>query len=93
MDERVGTRPHKVNLLNRGVGAISGVREVKAFNETEIVLETDMGTLSIKGTELHVTKLTLEKGEVEVDGVIDSFVYTDTKEEVTGKGVLGRLFR
>ena len=93
MDERVGTRPHKVNLLNRGVGAISGVREVKAFNETEIVLETDMGTLSIKGTELHVTKLTLEKGEVEVDGVIDSFVSTDTKEEVTGKGVLGRLFR
>lgn len=31
MEERVGTRPHKVNLLNRGVGAITGVRDVKAF--------------------------------------------------------------
>lgn len=93
MDERVGTRPHKVNLLNRGVGAVTGVRDVKAFNESEIVLETDMGMLSIKGTDLHVTKLTLEKGEVEVDGTVDSFTYTDMKEPTSERGVFGRLFR
>lgn len=93
MDERVGTRTHKVNLLNRGVGAITGVRDVKAFNEAEIVLETDMGMLSIKGADLHVTKLTLEKGEVEVDGTVDSFVYTSTKEPAAERGVFGRLFR
>ncbi len=93
MEERVGTRPHKVNLLNRSVGAISGVRDVKAFNEAEIVLETDMGLLSIKGSELHVTKLTLEKGEVEIDGTVDSFIYTNTKEAASEKGLFGRLFR
>lgn len=93
MEERVGVRPHKVNLLNRNVGAITGVRDVKAFNEEEIVLETDMGMLSIKGTDLHVTKLTLEKGEVEVDGTVDSFIYTNTREAASEKGVFGRLFR
>lgn len=93
MDERVGTRPHKVTLLNRGIGAVSGVRDVKAFNETEIILETDMGMLSIKGTDLHVTKLTLEKGEVEIDGSVDSFVYTGFKEPSASGGVFGRLFR
>ena len=93
MEERVGTRPHKVNLLNRSVGAISGVRDVKAFNEAEIVLETDMGLLSIKGSELHVTKLTLENGEVEIDGTADSFIYTNTKEAASEKGLFGRLFR
>lgn len=93
MDEHIGTRPHKINLLNRGVGAVTGVRDVKAFNEAEIVLETDMGMLSIKGTDLHVTKLTLEKGEVEVDGTVDSFIYTDAKEPVSAGGVFGRLFR
>ncbi len=93
MEERVGTRPHKVNLLNRGVGAITGVRDVKAFNESEILLETDMGNLSIKGTDLHVTKLTLEKGEVEVDGTIDSFQYSGVKDGATERGVFGKLFR
>lgn len=93
MDERLGTRPHKINLLNRGVGAITGVREVKAFNESEIVLDTDMGMLSIKGTELHVTRLTLEKGEVEIDGTVDSFVYTGVKEPGADRGIFGRLFR
>ena len=93
MDERLGTRPHKINLINRGVGAITGVREVKAFNESEIVLDTDMGMLSIKGTELHVTRLTLEKGEVEIDGTVDSFVYTSAKEPGADRGIFGRLFR
>ena len=93
MDEHIGARTHKVNLLNRGVGAISGVRDVKAFNESEIILDTDMGILSIKGTDLHVTKLTLEKGEVEVDGTVDSFVYTSPKEPASERGVFGRLIR
>lgn len=93
MDERVGTRAHKLNLLNRSVGAITGVRDVKAFNEEEIVLETDMGMLSIKGTDLHVTRLTLEKGEVEVDGTVDSFIYTNAREPAAERGVFGRLFR
>lgn len=93
MDEHIGARTHKINFLNRGVGAITGVRDVKAFNESEIILDTDMGTLSIKGTDLHVTKLTLEKGEVEVDGTVDSLTYTSPKETVSGRGMFGRLFR
>lgn len=93
MEERVGSRPHKVNLLNRGVGAITGVRDVKAFNESEILLETDMGNLAIKGTDLHVTKLTLEKGEVEVDGTIDSFQYSGARDGTPERGVFGKLFR
>lgn len=95
MDERIGTgtRPHKINFLNRGVGAVTGVRDVKAFNEAEIVLDTDMGMLSIKGTDLHVTKLTLEKGEVEVDGTVDSLVYTSVKQPTSERGMFGRLFR
>ena len=93
MDERAGARPHKISFLNRGVGTITGVRDVKAFNESEIVLDTDMGMLAIKGTDLHVTKLTLEKGEVEVDGSVDSLVYSGMKAADTQRGVLGRLFR
>jgi sporulation protein YabP len=52
-----------------------------------------MGLLSIKGEDLHVKRLTVEKGEVEIDGNIDGFQYTDQKEKGDGSGLLGRLFR
>jgi sporulation protein YabP len=93
MDEHMEHRAHKLNFLNRGVGAVTGVRDIKEFNENEIILDTDMGLLSIKGSELHVTKLNLEKGEVELDGTVDSFQYTNPKESEPAGGLFGKLFR
>jgi sporulation protein YabP len=84
---------HKVNIWNRNKGAITGVRDVVSFDVAEIILETEMGLLSIKGEDLHVKRLTVEKGEVEIDGNIDGFQYTDQKEKGDGSGLLGRLFR
>lgn len=93
MDEHMDHRVHKLSFLNRGVGLITGVKEVRSFNEEEIILDTDMGLLSIRGTELHVTKLNLEKGEVEVDGTVDSLVYTNTGGHKESGSLFGKLFK
>ncbi len=93
MDEHMDHRVHKISFMNRGVGLVTGVKEVRSFNEMEVLLDTDMGVLSIKGSELHVTKLNLEKGEVEVDGTIDSLVYEEIKERKDSGGLFGKLFR
>ena len=50
-----------------------------SFDENTIVLDTDMGLLTIKGKELHVSRLTLEKGEVDIEGTIDSCVYSSNE--------------
>ena len=85
---------HKVNIWNRGKGTNTGVRDVVSFDVAEIILETDLGLLSIKGDNLHVKRLTVEKGEVEIDGSIDGLQYTERKEKSSsGEGLLGRLFR
>ena len=65
-----------------------------SFDIAEILLETEQGMLTIKGADLHVNRLTLEKGEVDIEGKIDSFVYSEQKGE-NGKDTsfLGRLFR
>ena len=85
---------HKVNLWNRNKGTITGVKDVVSFDVAEIILETELGMLSIKGNDLHVKRLTVEKGEVEIDGNIDGFQYTDHKEKyVSGDGLLSRLFK
>ena len=60
----------------------------------EIVLETEQGMLMIRGNELHVNRLTLDKGEVDIDGRIDSFVYSDTAASgEKQESLLTRLFR
>ena len=85
---------HKVNLWNRNKGTITGVKDGVSFDVAEIILETELGMLSIKGNDLHVKRLTVEKGEVEIDGNIDGFQYTDHKEKnVSGDGLLSRLFK
>lgn len=89
-----GTRTHKVTMTNRRTCTINGVSDVLSFDVHEILLETAQGMLMIKGDELHVNRLTLDKGEVDVDGKIDSFTYSDVA--VGGhqnESFLSKLFR
>lgn len=88
------THVHKMTMTNRRNCTVNGVNDVLSFDVNEILLETEQGMLMIKGDGLHVNRLTLEKGEVDIDGKIDSFTYSD----VTGAGhknesLLARLFR
>lgn len=55
-------KPHKLMLTNRRTCTISGVNDVLSFDVNEILLETEQGMLMIKGNELHVSRLSLDKG-------------------------------
>ena len=95
MDEKQsqGTA-HKVNIQGRHSGTISGVSDVLSFDLNEIVLQTTQGMLMIRGQEPHMNRLTLEKGEVDLEGKIDSLVYSDhAGESGKGESFFGRLFR
>ena len=81
MEEVRNVKGHKITLNNRGAGVVTGVNAVISFDPNEVLLETEQGMLMIKGTDLNVTKLTLEKGEVEVDGRVDSLTYSDMKRD------------
>lgn len=88
------TRTHKVTMTNRRNCTINGVSDVLSFDIHEILLETEQGMLMIKGDDLHVSRLTLEKGEVDVDGKIDSFTYSDVSGSAhKNESLLTRLFR
>ena len=72
---------------------MTGIKDIKSFDEKEILLFTEAGKLLIKGEELHVKRLNLEKGEADLEGKVDSLTYlsknTDKKEE----SLLKRMFR
>ena len=96
MDERNSSvaKPHKVLLVNRSSGAFSCVVDVLSFDVAEILLETEMGMLLIKGHDLHVNRLSLEKGEIDIEGRIDSLTYSEVKNAgKQAETLLGRLFK
>ena len=94
IEERQPLRAHKISLSNRSLGVITGVKDVVSFDLNEILLETQQGMLMVKGTDLHVNRLSLEKGEVDLSGNIDSIAYSSsTPAEKAGENFLSRLFR
>ena len=80
---------HRLILEQRERLVISGVEEVARFDEETIVLTTSLGELEIQGEGLHIEKLSLEGGELHVDGNVSALLYeTSPREE---PGLLRRL--
>ena len=85
---------HKLVLNNRKTGMVTGVLDVLSFNLNEILLETEQGMLMVKGTDLHVNRVNLEKGEIDLSGNIDSISYSDIHSAGKQAGSLfEKLFR
>ena len=82
--------PQRIELSGRESLTVSGVEDVDRFDETEIVMNTSLGVLVVTGDSLHIGKLSLDGGELHVDGHIDSLSYEDA-DRPSG-GLLSRLF-
>ncbi|EET60554.1 hypothetical protein BRYFOR_07372 [Marvinbryantia formatexigens DSM 14469] len=94
MEEKQMQRAHKLVLIGRKTGTVSGISDVLSFDENEIVLDTEMGLLTIKGKNLHISRLTLELGEADLEGKIDSMVYSERGHKKKQEGsLMSRLLR
>ena len=80
---------HHLVLEQRERLVISGVEEVARFDEETILLTTSMGELEIQGEGLHIEKLSLEGGELHVEGTVIALIYETAPRE--GGGLLRRL--
>lgn len=93
-DRQTGTSAHRLSLNGRKKALVTGVKDVLSFDANEVLLETDMGILMLRGDDLHVNRLSLEKGEVDIEGHVDSMNYSDTGTLGTKEGsFFGRIFR
>lgn len=82
--------PHRLELEGRERLVVSGVEDVERFDENGIVMSTSAGILTVTGEDLHIGKLSLDGGELHVDGRIDSLAY---EEPAMSRGsFLRRLF-
>ena len=85
---------HKLVVNNRKTSMVTGVLDVLSFDLNEVLLETEQGLLMIKGKDLHVNRLSLEKGEVDLAGHIDSIAYSDVQHNnKKGENFFVKLFK
>ena len=86
---------NKGNLIleNRKKLTLSGVVEVISFDEEKILLNTKLGALTIKGTELKMNKLDVQNGDVTIVGDVWSMVYSSKEMKKEKESIIGRLFK
>ena len=84
---------HDVIMRGRKLLEITGVKQVESFDNEEFLLETSMGFLAIKGQNLQMKNLDVEKGIVSIKGKIFDLVYLDEQHGEKAKGFFSKLFR
>ena len=84
------TMAHTLTMKDRKQLSLTGVEDVDCFNEQLVVLQTSLGTLTVAGAGLNISRLSLEQGELEIEGEVDALEYSGLKKRGS---LLGRLFR
>ena len=77
MDEHL---PHKLQLSERKVLTMTGVTEVVSFDENAVVLQTSLGLLIVQGQQLSLKNLSLDGGQVAVEGAISALAYEEPRQ-------------
>jgi sporulation protein YabP len=80
-------------LENREKLNISGVLDVLSFDDQIVILETELGLLTVKGENLRINKLSLDTSEVTVDGEINQLAYSEKESIEKGGGLLNKIFK
>lgn len=91
-DKRTIKLPHNVIMEDRKKLTVSGVSDVDSFDDTTVVIYTDMGELTVKGDNLHISGLSIETGDMTLTGNIYGMMYTDDNRR-KGGSFLSRLLK
>lgn len=82
--------PHGLTLQDRSRMSLSGIKDVVNFDDSQVILNTDLGTLTIRGEQIHVDQLNLDTGDLSLTGRIEALEYDDILRHGS---FLGRLLR
>ena len=84
-------QPHNVILEDRHRLSISGVQDIDSYDEQSVIAFTELGELTIKGFDLHINKIDVQTGELDLEGEIWSLSYSEAQPK--RGGFLSRLFK
>ena len=93
MDNAYDNTKHEVKLIDRGLIYLTGIDKIISFDSEEFLMETTMGYIILKGSELEIIKLDTYQGNVSIKGHVDDLHYTEAKEKGKEEGLFTKLFK
>ncbi|MEE1137477.1 MAG: sporulation protein YabP [Acutalibacteraceae bacterium] len=90
-EKRNPSMPHNLVLEDRRLLTVSGVSDVDSFDEETVIVFTDSGELTVRGSDLHINRLSVEMGELTVEGRIGALIYSEDVPK--SGGFFSRVFR
>ena len=80
-------------LENRNKLNVSGVKDVLSFDDELVVMETELGLLTVKGENIKINKLSIDTGDVVIDGEISNLSYNDHTKKSQEAGLFSKIFK
>ncbi len=90
-EKKTVSMPHNLVLEDRKLLTLSGVSDVDSFDEETVIVFTDLGELTVKGSDLHINRLSVEVGELTLEGKISALIYS--QEAAKSGGFFSKVFR
>ena len=80
-------------LENRGKLSVSGVNDVLSFDDQVVIVDTELGLLTVKGENIKINKLSLDTAEVIIEGEISNLTYSQNKQDKSSGTLLSKIFK
>lgn len=93
MEEKKVQGMHNLIMENRTKMNLSGVKDIHSFDDEVVLVETELGILTIKGMDLKMNKLNLDNSELSIEGKIIALAYSDGDVGKKNGGMLGKIFK
>lgn len=93
MEKEIAAFNHNITLTERKNLVVTGVKKIDNFDSNEFLIETTMGYLTIKGSDLEIIKLDTYQGNVSIKGQVSSLVYSDNGTKNKEESFISKLFK
>ncbi len=84
---------HELKIIDRREISLTGIKKITSFDSEEFLLESNMGLILIKGSNLEIMRLDTHDGNVKIKGKINGFNYLDNKEKPKEESIISKLFK
>ena len=91
--ESISTVSHQLQISERKQIMLTGIKKIYSFDNEEFLMESTMGMILLKGSELEIIKLDTHDGNVSIKGHIDSFTYMDDSKKLKEESFISKLFK
>ena len=93
--EMIDNLNHKISINERKNVLLTGIKKINSFDENEFYIDSVMGQIIVRGSNLELLKLDTFQGNLSIKGIINSVIYLeDEKKKLINKeGIIGRLFK